>query len=253
MNRNDIELLQNIGLTHAQAVIYLILLELGQSKVGEIIKKTNLQSSVVHNNVNKLIEKGLVTFVLIGKIKHYNAAEPDVFTGFVQEQKNVLDKKLKTIKKSLPKLKSIKSQAKKSSAEIYEGRKGFKTAFMESYFNTRKGSEAPFISQPKEFQKDEKLHNLFLQLDTIAKDKKLILKGLAPKESKKEWEKLYTTKKTYKVKFTVEVFPWGLMIFKDHVLISMWGDEPITIKINDSKFRNKALKFFRKKWKMNHT
>lgn len=182
MKHEDIELLHNIGLTHAQAVIYLTLLELGESKVGAVIRKTSLQSSVVHNNLNKLIENGLVSFVLIGKVKHYNAAEPAVFTGLIDEQKKELDDKLNSIKTNLPKLKSIKSQAKKSSAEIYEGRKGFKTAFMESYLNEKNKNEAPFISQPKEFQKDEKLHNIFLKLDTIARDKRLKLKGLAPKE-----------------------------------------------------------------------
>ena len=60
MDESDIKTLERTGLTHAQATIYLILLEMGQSKVGTIIEKTKLQSSVVHNNLNKLIDEGLI-------------------------------------------------------------------------------------------------------------------------------------------------------------------------------------------------
>ena len=42
MNQRELKILERIGFTNAQAKIYLILLEIGQSKVGRIIEKSGL-------------------------------------------------------------------------------------------------------------------------------------------------------------------------------------------------------------------
>ena len=67
--QNNENLLQEIGFTKAEATVYLNLLKLGKTKSGSIIKLSGLQSSVVHNALNTLIDKGFVSYVLEGKIK----------------------------------------------------------------------------------------------------------------------------------------------------------------------------------------
>ena len=51
----DTKILEDIGLTNAEIKVYLALLELGVSGAGNIIEKSRLQSSVVHNTINNLI------------------------------------------------------------------------------------------------------------------------------------------------------------------------------------------------------
>lgn len=53
-------ILENIGFSKSEAVVYLALLKVGQTKSGKIIKITGLQSSVVHNALNTLEEKDLL-------------------------------------------------------------------------------------------------------------------------------------------------------------------------------------------------
>ena len=43
----DTTSLENLGLTKAEIKVYLALLELGSSKAGAIIKKTNLPSKLI--------------------------------------------------------------------------------------------------------------------------------------------------------------------------------------------------------------
>lgn len=57
------QILEDIGLTNAEIKVYLALLELGTATAGPILEKSHLQNSVVHMTLNKLIEKGFVTFV----------------------------------------------------------------------------------------------------------------------------------------------------------------------------------------------
>ena len=56
----DTSTLEDIGLSHAEAKIYLTLLELGPSKAGPIIDDTELQSSTVYHVLGSLIKKGLM-------------------------------------------------------------------------------------------------------------------------------------------------------------------------------------------------
>ncbi|MBW2981314.1 helix-turn-helix domain-containing protein, partial [Candidatus Woesearchaeota archaeon] len=83
----DITPLEDLGLTNAEIKVYLTLLELGQTKVGPIIEKSDLQSSVVHNALHKLQDKGLISYIKKGQIKHYKATDPKNFMDFIEEKK----------------------------------------------------------------------------------------------------------------------------------------------------------------------
>jgi len=81
------QILEDIGLTNAEIKVYLALLELGTSTAGPILEKSGLQNSVVHMTLNKLIERGLVTFIKEGKRNHYQAANPRHIVDFINEKK----------------------------------------------------------------------------------------------------------------------------------------------------------------------
>ena len=69
----DKTVLEGLGMTNSQIKVYLALLEIGEVKTGDIIKKSGLQSSVVYYSLTQLIEIGLATFILKGKIKYFSA------------------------------------------------------------------------------------------------------------------------------------------------------------------------------------
>jgi len=250
MNESDVKTLERGGLTRAQAVIYLTLLEIGQTKIGLVIEKSRLQSSVVHNNINQLIEKGLINFVLKGKIKHYSVAEPDMFINYLEEEKKKIDENQEEIKKILPRLRAIKEDSKnKVEVEVYKGRKGFKTAFTESYSQLEEEETVSFLAMPSEYQEDKEIQDIFLKLNLIAREKNCSFQGIGPKQVKKLWSKIYTKEKKYDLRYTEEDFPWDINIMKESILLSLWGEEPIVIRVKDKKFRKHAQKYFDAKWK----
>ena len=69
----DISILEDLGLNKGEIKIYLTLLELGTTKVGQIIEKSRMASSAVHNSLNALIDKGLISYIKRSKIKYYQA------------------------------------------------------------------------------------------------------------------------------------------------------------------------------------
>ena len=114
----DTHILEDIGLTNAEIKVYLALLELGSSTAGPIIEKSGLQSSVVHMTLNKLVEKGFVSFVKECKRNHYQATNPKHIVEFINEKKQRFEQ-------ILPEL-LLKQQTAKTRPEIitFRGIKG---------------------------------------------------------------------------------------------------------------------------------
>ncbi len=119
----DTTALEDIGFTNAQIKTYVILMELGESKTGEIIKKTKLHSSVVYNALSNLIEQGLVSFILKGKIKYFYATDPENLLKVIEDKKSKITE---MIPKLIIKRKLIKQ---KQEAQVFLGWKGIYAAF----------------------------------------------------------------------------------------------------------------------------
>ena len=84
----EAQILSDLGFTNAEIKVYLTLLELGTSTAGPIMEKSGLQSSVVHMTLNKMVGKGLVSYVKEGQRKHYQAANPKHIINFIDEKKS---------------------------------------------------------------------------------------------------------------------------------------------------------------------
>ena len=61
----DSELFKEIGFTEREIKVYFALIELGTSTVGPISKKTKLQPAKVYETIDKLKEKGLVSYIVV--------------------------------------------------------------------------------------------------------------------------------------------------------------------------------------------
>jgi len=126
----QLKILEEIGLTKGEAKVYLTLLDLGLTTTGPIAKYANVAASKVYKILDKLEMKGLATYVLVGKTKHFKAADPEQILNLIREKKDALKEEEKKFQSILPGLKvQLKASQKKSSAEIYEGYKGLKTVF----------------------------------------------------------------------------------------------------------------------------
>ena len=114
----DITILEDLGLTESEIKVYVALLELGSSTAGKVLEKSGLQNSVVHRALNTLIEKGLISYILEGRRKIYQATDPENFYDFI-------DDKRKRFEQILPELKQKQSFAKETTkAAIYKGKRG---------------------------------------------------------------------------------------------------------------------------------
>jgi sugar-specific transcriptional regulator TrmB len=124
----DQKIFKDIGLTNSETLVYTTLLKTGSIKVGELTKETNLHRSRIYEAINRLQEKGLVSYVIKNNIKYFEASDPDNLITYIEEKKAELNQKETSIKKLIPELKKQISPLKPhAEAHVFSGKEGFKT------------------------------------------------------------------------------------------------------------------------------
>ncbi len=233
----DTSILEDLGLNKGEIKVYLTLLELGITKVGQIIEKSGMASSAVHNSINSLIDKGLVSYVKKGKIKFYQAVPPKQLVDFIEEKK-------KKVLEILPELELKQKLAKeRQEAEIFEGTKGITTMLNLLIENAKKGDEYLFFAINVKEQNEE-IQKFFLKYDVKRKDKGLIIKGLAPKQLKK----LFVKRKILKMKYPDFLIPSNISICNDRIAFFSWGEKPVGYLIKSKQIAEMYKDFFKQIW-----
>ena len=63
-----------LGFNKNEAKVYLALIEFGKADAGQIIAETKFHKNIVYDNLDKLIDKGLVSFIIENKKKIFQIA-----------------------------------------------------------------------------------------------------------------------------------------------------------------------------------
>lgn len=233
----ETDILEELGLSKGEIKVYLTLLELGSSKVGVIIEKSKMASSAVHNSLNSLKEKGLISYVKKGEIKHYQAVPPKQIVDFIEDKKKQLLEILPALE-----LKQKLSQERQE-AEIFEGTKGIMAMLNALIEDGRKGDEYRFFATFLE-EKNEEIQKFFRKFDLKRAEKGLIVKGIAPLKIKS----LFVGRKVLKIKFVNFPIPSDISIFKNKVALIAWGDKPVGYLIRSPQIYSMFKNFFESIW-----
>ncbi|MFA6073436.1 MAG: helix-turn-helix domain-containing protein [Candidatus Woesearchaeota archaeon] len=230
------ESLQEIGLNRRESICYVALLEIGSSKVGNIVKKTEIPSSKIYEILDKLMRRGLVSYVIKNNVKWYQAVSPNSLISYFEEKK----KKLEQI---LPELLLKQKFSKHQNVELYEGQKAIFTLFT-NIIADAKSKELYLVFSMNEENKSPQTNLFFKNLAVRRKEKKLdvrLLKNI----------KHYTKEKHTKVKLRYTTFnlPQGTTIFRNYVILLSWTESPVAIKIESEIIANQQREFFLDLWK----
>ena len=108
-------ILEEIGLSKRESKLYLALLELGSTTVGPLQKKSGIPSSKIYEILEKLINRGLASYVIVSGRKNFQASDPEEILAIIDERRRILSE-------VMPQLKLKQQRVKeKQSVEIFEG------------------------------------------------------------------------------------------------------------------------------------
>lgn len=126
MDKNELrKILEDTDFTEGESKVYLALLELGESKVGPLIKSSGISRSKVYDILERLIAKSVVSKVEKNGVTVYQSLPPHSILNIIRKKEEELKREEKTLQDILPQL-SLLQPTEKVNVVIYEGYEGFK-------------------------------------------------------------------------------------------------------------------------------
>jgi sugar-specific transcriptional regulator TrmB len=226
--------LSKIGLSPNEIKVYLTLNDHGSCKAGRISKLAQLDRSSAYNALKLLLEKGFVSYVMIGKVKWFQAVGPRRILEYLREQEEDVQGILPDLEER-HKRKKIEGQVR-----LFKGIKGVKSVFLD-IIRTGKdnyvfGSEGQFSEAMPEFA---------YQFDRMKKEKG-IRTQLILRKGRKE---LDSKTSAYKYIPNLTESPAVTNIYGDKIAILIWTDEPEGIIIENAAAAKAYKSYFDVLWK----
>ena len=225
--------LEKLGFSPNEIKVYLTLNDHGSTKAGKIAKLAKIDRSSCYNSLKSLLEKGLVSYVLIGKVKWFQATGPKRLLDYLKEQEE-------EVKEILPELHARHKIAKiEGQVRLFKGIKGVKSIFLDiarsGADNYVFGSEGQFSKRMPEFaQQFERLKR-----ESNTKAHLILRQGRQEKDS-------ITSEHRY---LPVAESPAVTNIYGDKIAIIIWTDEPEGIVIENAAAAKAYKSYFDFMWK----
>ena len=243
-------LLEGLGLTKGEIKVYFALLEIGSSTTGEIIKKAKVSRSKVYEMLDRLIDRGLVSFVIRENTKYFEAADPDHILHYVRREISLLEEKEKELKKILPSLKQKKKFAKiPQTSTVYEGTKGIKTIYSEVLYSLKKGEEYYAIAAEPDVVKDKSFMIFIKNFHRRREERGIKVKLLASHKIKSVVSKMFEKKKFMRIKYFEQNIPSAVLIYGENVATYVWGERPSGVVIKSEVIAKRYREFFQEIWR----
>jgi len=246
----DIIPLKEAGLTEGEIKVYLALLELGSSTIGPILQKSGITKSIIYRILEKLIKKGLVSYIIKEKTKHYQATQPNKLLDYIDSKEKQLKQNKNKIQEMIPQLILKQQTAKKSEATIYEGFKGLMTAYENRYLKLKQGDEVVLYGLPPE---QPGFHHAFwkknhMKLSKLGIKCRMLYHSNVTDENLKD-RNSYKYCEARRMPFNNESPSW-VMIYKDVTLIAIpQGDLPFAFEITSQQVADSFRNYFEWFWK----
>jgi sugar-specific transcriptional regulator TrmB len=242
------ELLEEIGLTKSEINVYLALLELGSSSTGKIVDKSKASSSKIYEILDRLMQKGLVSFIIKSGVKYFEAADPSRIMDYMEEKESKIHKQKQSLKKIIPELELKKTLSKyKSEATVFKGIKGMETAFNDVFKVLKKGD---VICTYVVGELDEQMNSFFTRHYQKRAEKDIKTRTIFS-EAGRKWYDLRKHIKNFEGKVVISqaTSPATIVVYKNKTIIRMGNsDNLLNIMIENEFCAKSFLQQFEELW-----
>jgi len=224
------KVLQNFGLTEAEVKLYVELLKIGEATATELAKHTNTNRTFTYDRLKKLLDSGLISYIIKDNRKYFKPAEPSQLLSILKEKEE-------QVKSILPELEQLKKPYKEGpKVELFSSKKGIKTS-LNLILRERKevlihGSINHFIQIMGSY------FDIWNQRRIQEKIKAKILTNENVKIPFSEIDLLSEEEKSATTTFT----------FGNKIIIVMWSDTPVAILIESEEIAKENTSFFNRVW-----
>jgi HTH-type transcriptional regulator, sugar sensing transcriptional regulator len=244
----NLQNLKELNLTNGEIKVYEAVLELGITGLNKIQEKTGIERRNIYDILNKLIEKGLVSYTLEKGKRTYQLTSPNKLLEEIKKK----EKSLEELKNQIPNLTEI-FQTKKPEirAEVYRGNESIKALLNESldykeqfWIGGNSGIEDTNLKIWFTHWMNERANKKIWMHDLA--DHGMYLEDLGPKDQKNH-KKLY-----YKYQNLPKGFnsPMVIMMFGNKVAQILWSKQPFAFVLESKEIQESFMKYFNHFWKI---
>ena len=242
-----IKRLQGIGLSLTQAKVYYFLLQHKKAKAGIICSKINIPRSHIYDVLEKLLNKGIISFKIMNNVKVYRPVDPKALFSIIREKERELEKEKNELKEFVSTLQTIElKEDKQNDFKYFEGINGVRSMFNEFAESWEVNSEVYIASAPIAYEKwDVFLMEYFHGPRMKKKVNQQLIIPKSIKEHGKEREKL----KYIEIRYTDINPETEFGVAGDYVYFLSQGEKPYALLIKDSNMAETQRKIFNVLWK----
>jgi HTH-type transcriptional regulator, sugar sensing transcriptional regulator len=241
-------LLEEIGLTKGETTVYLTLLKLGETTTGKIVETAQISSGKIYEILNRLIAKGLASYIVKEKTKYFIAASPNRIVDYLHEKEREVREKEAELLKELPALLAVeKAGEKEYETTLFRGFKGFQTAIFEALHGLTPRDEVLAMGI---VSRKEKQYNLAWQKwhrERIAG--KIACKAIFS-DRRTDYYGLFKKMKHTEVRVIDGITPSAVDVMGNRVLILTYGKEPSCLSVKNPEIAQSFRTFFYNLWRI---
>lgn len=237
--------LKLLGLTNGQVKVYSAVLELGIGTINRIQEKTGIERRGIYDILNKLIERGLITYTVEKGNKTYKCTHPNKILEEIKKKQQ----ELKELQAQVPRVTALFKEAKPEiRAEVFRGNEAIK-ALLEESLNYQEqywiGGNAGVERTP--------LKNWFWHWMERRVKRKVMMYDLADRGgylSGYKQEKLYKSR-YYELRFLPKHLssPMVIFIFGNKVAQILWSKKSFAFVLESEEIRDSFMRYFHYFWK----
>ena len=237
----DKQILKELGLTNNETEVYLTLLKTGSISVNEIAEKSGLHRQAVYDALDRLLEKGFVSFVIKNNKKYFQGINPEKILEYLKEKED-------NFKYILPDLLNLTRLPREDTfVEFFKGKAIVRTVYRDIIKEFQKNSGTVMISGVDERK--------FMEEDKIALKQHLLkLRKLKSKEKilVKEGDKYFVEGPQTKYKWISEESfnPTPIYVYNNKLTVIIWGNPNYAIIIKNRNLADAYRKQFNMLWKI---
>ena len=211
--------LENLGFSPNEIKTYLTLNDYGSMKAGRIAKLAHMDRSSCYNSIKMLLEKGLASYVLIGKVKWFQATGPKRLLEYLKEQEE-------DVKSIVAELHERHTRSKiEGQVRLFKGVKGIKVIFLDMI---RTGKDNYVFGSEGQFS--ERMPDFALQFKRMKKEKGMKTYMIC----RKGRHELDVSAANHKYLPNISESPAVTNIYGDKIAILIWTDEPEGVIIENA-------------------
>ncbi|MBW3022926.1 helix-turn-helix domain-containing protein [Candidatus Woesearchaeota archaeon] len=233
------EVLSDLGFSKNEIAAYLTLLDLGSATSWEIAKKAKLHRTNIYDAIDRLVKKGVVSYIDKGGKKYYEVLDPNLLVNIVKEKEF-------SLQKIIPELVLAKKMSgQESGACIFEGVQAFQKILM-GWLRF----EEPIIAYGIPKNAPEMMKYFMPHFHEVRIEKKIPMKHIY-NHNAQERIKFLNNMSFTEAKFLPQQYHSTVStnVCGNEVVLVLWLDTPLVIQIRNQQIADSYKSYFEVLWK----